>query len=63
MGTHFIIVFMSILAYPTHFVEASEPVGVQALVAEAAVETLDEAVLHRLAGGDVVPLDRWLLGA
>ena len=28
---------------------------VQALVPEPAVEALDEAVLHRLAGGDEVP--------
>ena len=30
---------------------------VQKLVAHAAVETLDKAVLHWLAGSDVVPLD------
>jgi hypothetical protein len=30
---------------------------VEALVTETAIEALDEAVLHGLAGGDVVPLD------
>ena len=34
---------------------------IQALVAEAAVEAFDEAVLHRLAGGDVMPVDLCLL--
>jgi hypothetical protein len=34
---------------------------VQLLVAEAAVETFDEAILHRLAGGDVMPCNRDLL--
>ena len=31
---------------------------VEAFVAQAPVEALDEAVLHWLARGDVVPLDR-----
>jgi hypothetical protein len=30
---------------------------VQALVAQAAVEAFDKAVLHQLAGRNVVPLD------
>src|SRR5690606_9836509 len=34
----------------------------EALVAEAAVEALDEAVLHWLAGSDVVPVDLVILG-
>lgn len=34
---------------------------VEALVAEAAVEAFDEAVLHRLSGGDVVSFDLGLL--
>ena len=37
--------------------QAAEQVHVEALVAEAAVQAFDEAVLHRLARGDVVPLD------
>jgi hypothetical protein len=32
-------------------------VRIEALVAEATVQALDEAVLHRLARRDVVPLD------
>lgn len=35
--------------------------SVQALVAEAAIEAFDDAVLHRLAGGDVMPFDLGLL--
>ena len=38
-----------------------EPVFVQAIVSEGAVEALDKAVLHRLARRDVVPLDLALL--
>jgi len=34
---------------------------VQALVAQATVEALDEAILHRLARCNVVPLDATLL--
>ena len=34
---------------------------VQALVAQAPVQAFDKTVLLRLAGGDVVPLDRTLL--
>lgn len=37
--------------------EAGEQRLVQQLVPQAAVEALDEAILHRLAGRDVVPLD------
>ena len=32
-------------------------VFVQAFIAQASVEALDEAVLHRLAGLDVMPFD------
>ena len=41
--------------------QASEEVLVEALVAEAAVQALDEAVLLRLAGSDVVPFDPTIL--
>ena len=34
-----------------------EPMHVQAVVSEGAVEALDEAVLHRLSGLDQVELD------
>ena len=39
----------------TGFGKAGEHVLVQVLVARAAIETLDQPVLHRLAGLDVVP--------
>ena len=37
--------------------EAGEQVLVQAFVARAAVEALDQAILNRFAGSDVMPLD------
>jgi hypothetical protein len=37
--------------------EAGEQRLVQQLVPQAAVEAFDEAILHRLAGRDVVPVD------
>ena len=37
--------------------EVGEQMLVEALVAQAAVEALDEAVLHRFARCDVVPFD------
>ena len=39
------------------FVEIGEQMFVQALVAQSAVEAFDKAVLHRLAGRGVMPLD------
>src|SRR6185312_12344642 len=39
------------------FVEIAEQVLVEALVAQPAVEALDEAILHRLAWCNVVPFD------
>jgi hypothetical protein len=38
-------------------VEIDEQAFVEEFVAHAAVEALDEAILHRFAGRDVVPLD------
>jgi hypothetical protein len=38
-------------------IKAEEQRFVQKLIAHAAVETFAEAVLHRLAGRDVMPLD------
>ena len=40
---------------------AAEAVLVQAFVAQPAIEALNEAVLHRLARGDVMPLDAAVL--
>ena len=42
-------------------VEVGEQVFVEALVAQAAVEALDEAILHRFARRDVVPFDAALV--
>lgn len=39
------------------FVEVGEQVFVEALVAQATVEALDKAILHRFARCDVVPVD------
>ena len=46
---------------PASFVEVREQVLVEALVAQAAVEALHEAILHRFARCDVVPVDGMLL--
>jgi len=45
----------------TSLVEVCKQVLVEAFVAQPAVEAFDKAVLHRLAGRDVVPLDSKLL--
>src|SRR5690606_26252176 len=42
-------------------VEAEEQALVQKLVAHPAVEALDIAILHRLSGRDVMPLDAMIL--
>jgi hypothetical protein len=42
---------------PARHRQAAEQSLVEAFIAEAAVEALDEAVLLRLAGSDVVPED------
>ena len=41
--------------------QVREQVLVEAFVPQASVEALDEAVLHRLAGSDVMPIDLALL--
>ena len=41
--------------------QAPEQTLVQALVAQAPVQAFNNAILLRLAGGDVMPLDRTLL--
>ena len=47
--THLIVVSTPSLAFSTCFVEAQEPVGVQAFGSELAVERLDEGVVSRFA--------------
>src|SRR6202012_2480597 len=45
----------------SRLVEIGEQVLVETLVAQTAVEAFDKAVLHRLAGRDVMPFDPELL--
>src|SRR5208337_3779681 len=45
----------------TRLFEIGEQVLVKALVAQASVEALDKAILHRFARCDVVPFDAALL--
>jgi hypothetical protein len=45
----------------SRLVEIGEQVLVEALVAQTAIEALDEAILHRFARSDVVPLDAAIL--
>jgi hypothetical protein len=47
----------------TRLLEVDEQVLVEALVAQPAVEALDESILHRFARRDVVPLDATLPAA
>src|SRR4051812_3218379 len=47
--THLVVVSMPSLAFYTRLVEAEEPVRVQALRSELAVERFDERVVSRLA--------------
>ena len=47
----------SILDDALRLSEVSEQVLVEALVAQPTAEALDEAILHRFAGCDVVPFD------
>jgi hypothetical protein len=48
--THLVMVSAPGLAFCARFVEAHEPVGVQALCSELAVEGFDEGVIRRFAG-------------
>jgi hypothetical protein len=52
-----VVVLLPYLDQPTSARQVAEHVRIEALVAEATVQALDEAVLHRLARRDVVPLD------
>ena len=45
----------------TGMAQAHKQVLVQALIPKAAIEALHEAVLHRFAGRDVVPVDAGVL--
>src|SRR5690554_4109076 len=57
VGAHFVVVTTPGGDENTRLREASEPLVVQAFVAEATVETLDERVLRRLAGSDELQAD------
>ena len=57
MGPHLVVVSTPSLAFSPRVVEAHEPVGVQALGSELAVERLDEGVVGRLAGPGEVERD------
>ena len=47
--THLVVVSTPSLAFSTCFVEAQEPVGIQAFGSELAVERLDEGIVSRFA--------------
>lgn len=57
MRSVFVVVLAPILQLFGGIRKAQEPVCIQALIPEAAVEALDETVLHWLAGLDVMPID------
>ena len=54
---HLVVVSTPSLAFSPCLVEAQEPVGVQALGSEFAVQTLDEGVVGRFAGPAEVERD------
>jgi len=55
MGAAAVVILPPRLDDRARFRQAAKHVLVQAFVAQLAVEALDEGVLHRLAGLDVVP--------
>ena len=55
MGSVVIVVAPPCVDDEAGMTEAFEEVFVQAFIPQPAVEAFDEAVLHRLAGGDEVP--------
>ena len=55
MRTHVIVIVAPGFDIRARLVQADEHVLVQAFIAQAAVEALDECILDRLAGLDVVP--------
>ena len=59
--THGVVVRPPGLDDPSRRSQRGEQVLVQALVAQATIKALDEAVLLRLARSDVVPLDPGVL--
>ena len=48
--SHLVVVSTPSLAFSPRLVEAEEPVGIEALGTELAVQALDESVVHRFAG-------------
>ena len=57
VGSNGVVVDAPRLDDPPDLGDRGEDVLVEALVTEPAVEAFDEGILHRLARGDVVPLD------
>src|SRR5215469_16730194 len=62
MRARFVIVLPPLFDPLACVSQTAEPVLVQTLIAKAAVETLDVAVLHRASGLNRVPLDTLLVG-
>jgi hypothetical protein len=62
MRTHGVVVPPPFLERDARLGERGEQRLVQELVAQAAIEALDEGVLHGLAWSDVVPVDAGLAG-
>jgi hypothetical protein len=57
MRAHVIVVMAPGLDDPAGCAQADEHVFVKAFISQMAVEALDEGILYRLAGLDVVPGD------
>jgi len=54
MGTQLIVMAAPGRDGQSRMAQVAEPVGIQAFVAQAAVEGFDDAVLHRLVRLDIV---------
>src|SRR3954449_6974526 len=61
MGSVMVVVDPPSLDDLASSVQSAEQVLVEAFVAEATIEALDETILHRLSPSDVVPLDGVIL--
>jgi len=61
MGTQLIVMVTPSRDGQSCVVQVAEPVGIQAFVAQATVKGFDDAVLHRLAGLDVIEPDPFVV--
>ena len=61
MGSVMVVVVAPLGQFDTNLMQGGEQCLVQLLIAQSPVEALDEAILHRLPGRDVVPFNPRLI--